>query len=161
MKEAEAFVEYLIRHELQLTTAESCTAGMIVELTADVEGCGDTIESGYVVYSISAKKRLLGVQQATIDQYNLTSEQVAREMAEGALRDSTANSAISTTGIAGPDAVDGIPAGTICFAWGFLVDGATLLFSGTRQFDGDRRNVRKQAALYAMNVFMGLHSTLR
>src|SRR5690606_27436565 len=120
-------VNYLRQNSLILTTAESCTAGLIIALLSDAEGCGSVLECGYVVYSVPAKKRLLNVKQATIDQYNLTSEAVAREMAFGALHDSTANIAVATTGVAGPDPVDGIPAGTICFAWGLQLAGSMQL----------------------------------
>ncbi|MCP6134557.1 CinA family protein, partial [Klebsiella pneumoniae] len=66
------------------------------------------MESGYVVYSPSAKQRLLGVSEATIERYGLTSEAVAWEMARGALKDSAATVAIATTGVAGPAPQSGI-----------------------------------------------------
>jgi nicotinamide-nucleotide amidase len=114
-------IAYLREHSLLLTTAESCTAGKIVTLLSEVEGSGELIESGYVVYSPEAKQRLLRVSAETIETFNLTSCEVAREMALGALHDSTANVAVATTGILGPDDVDGIPAGTICFRLGLSI----------------------------------------
>ena len=99
MNVSQTIVEYLRQHDLRLTTAESCTAGKIVTLLAEVPGSGDLIESGYVVYSSEAKQRLLNVNPHTIETFNLTSCEVAREMALGALLDSTANVAVATTGI--------------------------------------------------------------
>jgi PncC family amidohydrolase len=119
MSISEDTVDYLRGRLLILTTAESCTAGKIVTLLSEVEGSGELIESGYVVYSPQAKQRLLHVSPLTIETFNLTSVEVAREMALGALRGSSANVAVATTGILGPDDVDGIPPGTVCFAWAF------------------------------------------
>lgn len=102
-------LEYLKAHKLVLTTAESCTAGAMVALLAAVPGTGEVLESGYVVYSPSAKKRLLGVNPQTIERYGLTSEAVAWEMALGALKDSDATVAIASTGVAGPQPQDAIP----------------------------------------------------
>ncbi len=112
-----AALGYLKNNKLILSTAESCTAGCLVALLAAVPGTGEVLESGYVVYSPSAKKRLLGVSAETIERYGLTSEAVAWEMALGALRDSDASVVIATTGVAGPAPESGIPPGTMCFAW--------------------------------------------
>lgn len=148
---AEDTVRYLRDNALVITTAESRTAGKIVTLLSEVEGSGNFIECGYVVYSPQAKQRLLHVKPHTIDTFNLTSVEVAREMATGALRDSTANAAIATTGILGPDDVDGIPAGTICFAWAFQMADECHLFSHKHRFHGDRCEVQKQATEYALH----------
>lgn len=87
MSVAASIVEYLKHHQLVITTAESCTAGKIITLLSQVDGSGSWIESGYVVYSPEAKQRLLNVRRYTIDTFNLTSCEVAQEMAQGALRD--------------------------------------------------------------------------
>ena len=162
MKEAEQFIDYLRQHKLRLSTAESCTAGMIIALLADIPGSGSLMDCGYVVYSKEAKKRLLNVKQETIDKYTLTSEEVAREMALGALQDSTANAAIATTGIAGPESMDGIPPGTVCFAWAFSfdeehLDGEPHVFTQTQHFAGDRSQLRTLAARHALQQFADFH----
>ncbi len=72
-----ATLGYLKNNKLVLSTAESCTAGCLVALLAAIPGTGEVLESGYVVYSPSAKKRLLGVSAETIERYGLTSEAVA------------------------------------------------------------------------------------
>lgn len=100
-KSIEVTVEYLRKHALMLTTAESCTGGQIIALIAQVPGSGEVVECGYVVYSPEAKQRLLGGSAKTIANFNLTSVEVAKEMALGALRDSPATVAIATTGLCG------------------------------------------------------------
>jgi PncC family amidohydrolase len=157
MTVARSLIEYMREHELRLTTAESCTAGLIVTLLAEVPGSGSLIESGYVVYSPEAKQRLLGVKPRTIDTFNLTSREVAEEMAIGALRDANADVAVATTGLLGPDDKDGIPAGTVCFAWAFEVNGQRALFSRRERFFGDRRQVQRLSSEYALQQIPGYH----
>ncbi|MCJ8206836.1 CinA family protein [Pseudomonas sp. RGM2987] len=157
MTVAQSLVEYLREHKLRLTTAESCTAGLIVTLLAEVPGSGSLIESGYVVYSPEAKQRLLGVSPRTIDTFNLTSRQVAEEMALGALHDADANVAVATTGILGPDDMDGIPAGTVCFAWAFDINGRRALFSRRERFFGNRNQVQRYASEHALMQLRHFH----
>lgn len=138
--------------KLYLTTAESCTAGLIAATLADVPGAGALLDCAYIVYSTESKQHCLGVQAETIRRCNLTSEAVAREMAIGALGNSHANLAISNTGVT--DGTDpAIPAGTQCFAWAFkrLEGGSPVVFSETRRFEGDRNNIRDAAARYALS----------
>lgn len=144
-------LNYLARNKLYLTTAESCTAGLMVALLAEYPGCGESLESGQVVYSPAAKKRLLGVRQETLDTYNLSSEEVAREMAIGALNNSPANVAIATTGVAGPQPRDGIAPGTLCCAWAFRGAGGELtLYSSTEHIAGNRSQVLHDGAKLAL-----------
>ncbi|ROM72918.1 ompetence-damaged protein [Pseudomonas brassicacearum] len=157
MSVAHSICDYLRDHELRLTTAESCTAGQIVTLLAEVPGSGSLIESGYVVYSPEAKQRLLGVSPRTIEMFNLTSREVAEEMALGALHDANANVAVATTGILGPDDMDGIPAGTVCFAWAFEVNGQRALFSRQKRFFGSRGQVQLWAAEHALTQLQHFH----
>ena len=157
MSIAASTVCYLRENRLVLTTAESCTAGKIVTLLSEVEGSGEFIESGYVVYSPQAKQRLLHVSPYTIETFNLTSVEVAREMAIGALRDSTANVALATTGILGPEDVDGIPAGTVCFAWAFQSGGKRCVFSHEQRFFGSRCQVQAEASEYALKWLPQFH----
>lgn len=156
----ESMLDYLKAQELQLTTAESCTAGKVVGLLSEVPGSGSCIESGYVVYSPEAKQRLLGVKAETIERYNLTSEEVAREMAAGALRDSPAQAAIANTGLAGPGGADGIPQGTVCFAWGYRVADDIVLYAETRHFSGDREAVQLAAARHSLAGVVPYHQRL-
>ncbi|GGJ92106.1 CinA family protein [Pseudomonas matsuisoli] len=157
MNDVEHLIEHLQNHDVQLTTAESCTAGKMIELLACYPGIGSYLDAGYVVYSPAAKTRLLGVSPDTIEQHGLTSEAVSRAMAEGALKDSPADIAVATTGVAGPEPMDDIPPGTVCIAWGFRIDGAVHLHSETRHFDGERNDVLNDAAHYALGRIPTLH----
>lgn len=146
---------FMRQHCLMLTTAESCTAGLIAATLADVPGAGQSLDCAFVVYSPQAKQSLLGVSAETIEQYNLTSEEVAREMVLGALRNSRANVAIADTGVA-DSTDDEIPAGTQCFAWAFKLlpgsnDDDIAVFSETRRFNGNRNEIRDAAARYALS----------
>lgn len=151
-----ATLGYLKDHRLILTTAESCTAGCMVALLAAVPGTGEVLESGYVVYSPTAKKRLLGVAPRTIERYGLTGEAVAWEMALGALRDSDANVVIATTGVAGPEPQDGVAPGTLCFAWAFAGE-PVAVFTRTQRFFGDRSEVMQQGALFGLTRLAHYH----
>lgn len=157
MESPAAVIAHLKRFNLVLTTAESCTAGMVISLLADVEGSGAVMDCGYVVYSPEAKKRLLKVRQETIDRFNLTSEEVAREMVLGALDDSEAHIAISNTGVAGPDPIDGIEPGTVCLAWAFRYAKGIHVFSRTFHFSGDRQAVRRAAADASISNIVQFH----
>jgi nicotinamide-nucleotide amidase len=101
-----ALVEKLLAdarvRKLKIVTAESCTGGLIAGLLTEIAGSSDVVERGFVTYSNEAKEEMLGVPSALIRQHGAVSSQVALAMAEGALRNSLANVAVSVTGIAGP-----------------------------------------------------------
>ncbi|MDR6713806.1 PncC family amidohydrolase [Pseudomonas hunanensis] len=151
-----ATLDYLKQHGLLLTTAESCTAGFMAALLAEAPGTGEVLESGYVVYSPSAKQRLLGVSPLTIERYGLTSEAVAWEMALGALKDSSATVAIATTGVAGPGPEAGIAPGTFCYAWAFAGEPFTV-FTRSQRFTGERADVMHQGAVYGLTRIAHYH----
>lgn len=98
-----------------IATAESCTGGMIAAALTDIPGSSDVFDRGFVTYSNAAKQDMLGVRLATLEAFGAVSEQVAREMAEGALAHSRATLAVSVTGIAGPGGSEHKPEGRVCF----------------------------------------------
>lgn len=154
-------VAYLKNQHLLVVTAESCTAGLIASTLAEPPGCGAWLDSAFVTYSESAKMDCLNVDEKTIEQFGLTSEAVAREMAEGALALSEANLALATTGVAGPSAGDGNdPVGKVCFAWSFRTGKEMRTFSGTTIFNGERNEIREQATAYALNHISTHHALL-
>ncbi|MCE8520132.1 CinA family protein [Ruegeria pomeroyi] len=104
------------KQKTRIATAESCTGGMVIAALTDIPGSSDVVERGFVTYSNSAKQEMLGVRKATLDAHGAVSEQVAREMAEGALDHSRATLAVSITGIAGPGGSEFKPEGRVCFA---------------------------------------------
>ncbi|MFH7827960.1 nicotinamide-nucleotide amidase [Kluyvera chengduensis] len=133
-----------------LTTAESCTGGWIAKAITDIAGSSAWFERSFVTYSNEAKSQMIGVREATLEQYGAVSEQVVIEMAIGALRAARADFAISVSGIAGPDGGSADkPVGTVWFGI------ATAAGQGITQrecFEGDRESVRRQATAYALNL---------
>jgi nicotinamide-nucleotide amidase len=102
---------------LMAATAESCTGGLIAALLTEIPGSSTMLERGFVVYSNAAKQELLGVPAETLASHGAVSPETAVAMAEGALRASRAEVAISVTGIAGPDGGSaGKPVGLVHFA---------------------------------------------
>jgi nicotinamide-nucleotide amidase len=99
----------------RIATAESCTGGMVSAALTDVAGASDVFDRGFVTYSNAAKTQMLGVRPATLTAQGAVSEQVAAEMAAGALAHSTATLAVSVTGIAGPGGSEFKPEGRVCF----------------------------------------------
>ncbi|HVJ00685.1 MAG TPA: CinA family protein [Sphingomonas sp.] len=98
---ARALLETACDKELTLATAESCTGGLLASLLTDVDGASHAFERGFVVYTNEAKSELLGIPLDLIEREGAVSAAVARAMAEGALRESKADIAISVTGFAG------------------------------------------------------------
>lgn len=99
---AEAVLAAARQRHLKIATAESCTGGLVSAALTDIAGSSDVFERGFVTYSNEAKMQLLGVQASTIAEHGAVSEQTARAMAEGALKNSLADIAVSVTGVAGP-----------------------------------------------------------
>ena len=89
---------------------------MIAAALTDMPGSSDVFDRGFVTYSNAAKVAMLGVAQATLDAFGAVSEQVAREMAEGAMARAGVGLAVSVTGIAGPGGSEFKPEGRVCFA---------------------------------------------
>lgn len=100
---------------LTIATAESCTGGLVAAALTEVAGSSDVFERGFVTYSNAAKMELLGVLEETLAAHGAVSEEVAREMADGALARSAADLAVSVTGIAGPGPSEHKPEGRVCF----------------------------------------------
>jgi nicotinamide-nucleotide amidase len=100
---------------LMIATAESCTGGMVIAALTDIPGSSAVVDRGFVTYSNAAKMDMLGVRSATLAAHGAVSEQVALEMAEGAIANSCADIAISITGIAGPGGSEHKPEGRVCF----------------------------------------------
>ncbi|MDH2239938.1 nicotinamide-nucleotide amidohydrolase family protein [Pigmentiphaga sp. GD03639] len=150
MRTIEDIAREMRERKLLLATAESCTAGLIAAMLADVEGAGALLDCAFVVYSPDAKRHALGVPERILRTYNLTSEHVARAMGRGALARSRANVAIANTGVADGGG-DGVAAGTQCYAWVFRGgEGKIAVYSETRRFPGGRNAVRERAARHAL-----------
>lgn len=143
----ERLVALLQEKGCHVSTAESCTGGLIAAGIVDVSGASNVFEEGYVTYSNRVKEKLLGVSAATIEKYTVVSAEVAREMAQGTQKKTGSELTISVTGYAGPgDAEDGTKAGTVYIGTCFLGKTEARGFV----FDGDRRQVREQAVEEAL-----------
>jgi nicotinamide-nucleotide amidase len=132
---------------LKLATAESCTGGWVAMALTAIPGSSEWFERGYVSYSNEAKREDLGVAEQTLRRHGAVSEQVACEMAAGALKRARAQVALAITGVAGPTGgTADKPVGLVCFAWAH----GSKITSETRRFDGDRESVRRQSVLHAL-----------
>ena len=99
----------------RIATAESCTGGLIAGAITDIGGSSDIFDRGFVTYSNAAKVEMLGIRPETLATHGAVSEEIACEMAEGALTRSAATLAVSVTGIAGPGGSEFKPEGRVCF----------------------------------------------
>lgn len=115
MTQAHDVVAAAIAKGLTITTAESCTGGMISAAITDIAGSSAMFERGFVTYSNIAKSEMLDVEHSTLDAFGAVSEEVAAQMARGAFEKARADIAVSVTGIAGPGGSEHKPEGRVCF----------------------------------------------
>lgn len=148
MSLAEDVSSLLRRRGWMMTSAESCTGGLIAAAITDLPGSSDIFDRGFVTYSNQAKMDLLGVLPATLDAHGAVSEQTAREMAAGALKRTGCRIAVAVTGIAGPGGGSAEkPVGLVYI--GLAMEGfAPQAFR--HQFSGDRASVRAQSVAAAL-----------
>lgn len=128
---------------VMIATAESCTGGMVAAALTDVPGSSDVVERGFVTYSNNAKIDLLDISPRTLKLHGAVSEEIAREMADGAVRNSEAQLAVSVTGIAGPGGSEHKPEGRVCF--GLAMDGRETV-TETVEFGAQGRDAVRQLA---------------
>ena len=136
---------------LMITTAESCTGGLIAAALTEIAGSSAVFERGFVTYTNAAKHEMLGVLDQTLTKHGAVSEEVAAEMARGALAHSNAQLAVSVTGIAGPGGSDFKPEGRVCFGL------ATPTNAGTQTVEFGalgRANVRHAARDHALEMIL-------
>ncbi|MBU2866445.1 CinA family protein [Pacificibacter marinus] len=98
-----------------IATAESCTGGLIIGALTEIAGSSDVVDRGFITYSNEAKIEMLGIGPDTLDLHGAVSEQIAQQMADGALERSRAGLTVSVTGIAGPGGSAFKPEGRVCF----------------------------------------------
>ena len=98
----EELVEILTKKQYKITTAESCTGGLVAATIVNVSGASEVFQAGFVTYANEAKEKELGVKSETLQTYGAVSEKTAKEMAIGCAAHAKAQVGISTTGIAGP-----------------------------------------------------------
>lgn len=146
---AEELIGALKARGLMLATAESCTAGLISAAVTDVAGASAVFDRGFVTYSNAAKVQMLGVSEQTLADFGAVSEEVATQMAAGALAHSAAQIAVAVTGIAGPGGTEHKPEGRVCFG---IAQGGLLPRTFTREFGAiGRSNVRSKTVETAIS----------
>jgi nicotinamide-nucleotide amidase len=142
------------RRDVMVAVAESCTGGGVAEAITRISGSSAWFDRGFVTYTNTAKKEMLGVSGEMLQDHGAVSEEVAREMAQGALAFSHADISVSVTGIAGPaGGSPGKPVGTVHFAWG--VRGGAIQ-ARRFLFKGDRAAVRQQSVAVALQGLLDL-----
>jgi len=135
-----------------IATAESCTGGLIAGAITDAPGSSHAFDRGFVTYSNAAKQQMLGVQRETLEAFGAVSDQVAREMAIGALGRSDAQLAVAVTGIAGPGGSEHKPEGRVCF--GIAQQGHPAR-TETVEFGAlGRENVRRATVEHALGLLI-------
>jgi nicotinamide-nucleotide amidase len=131
----------------KLSTAESCTGGWIAKCCTDLAGSSGWFERGFVTYSNEAKREMLRVDAASLEQRGAVSREVALQMADGARRSARAQIAVAVTGIAGPDGgTTDKPVGIVWFAWSLPGRSEAERLC----FEGDRDAVRRQTVASAL-----------
>jgi nicotinamide-nucleotide amidase len=139
--------ELLRQRGWRITTAESCTGGLVAGAITAIPGSSGWFDVGFVSYSNDAKRELLDVPEAALRAHGAVSEQVARAMAAGALSRASADIAVAVTGVAGPTGgTPTKPVGIVCLAWSLR----RRVDSTTRRFDGDRTAIREASVVAAL-----------
>lgn len=134
---------------IKISTAESCTGGLIAAAITEVPGSSAWFDRGFVTYSNRAKTELLKVKPETLEQFGAVSTETAHEMAAGALANSDAEWVIAVTGVAGPGGGGSDkPVGTVYIAW---QNKHKFLHVERFQFTGNRQQVRRQTAVTALS----------
>lgn len=144
-----AVVKLLNKYGLTMTTAESCTGGMVAARLVSVPGVSDVFSGGFVTYSNKAKRKFLEVSKTTLKKYTAVSTEVAKEMAIGGVFANDSDMCVSVTGLAGPDgATDEIPLGRVYI--GCCLKGKTVVKE--YNFSGSREKIRELAASAALDL---------
>ncbi|WP_299904729.1 CinA family protein [uncultured Paracoccus sp.] len=134
-----------------IATAESCTGGLIIGALTEIAGSSDVVDRGFVTYSNAAKMQMLGIKPETLEAHGAVSEEIAAEMAVGALAHSQAQYAVAVTGIAGPGGSEHKPEGRVCFG----LAGAQGLRVETVEFGAiGRANVRAATVEHALRMLL-------
>ncbi len=148
---SERLVSSCSENGIHVSTAESCTAGLVAASIADVAGASNVLLGGAVTYTDAIKHRVLHVSEETLEHCTAVSERCAEELAEGSRALFGSDAAVSVTGYAGPGGgTEQDPVGTVCFG---LAEGSGVSSCRVR-FDGSRAEVRSQAAAFALALLL-------
>ncbi len=145
----QAVVRLLQKYELKVTTAESCTGGLLAGRIVNVAGASDVFHEGFITYSNKSKRKYLDVSKSTLKKHGAVSEQTAKEMATGGVFSTDCDACVAVTGIAGPDGgTEEKPVGLVYIAT-YMKDKVNVQ---RYQFKGDRAKIREQAVVKALDL---------
>lgn len=144
-------VDLLKERQMTLTTAESCTGGLLSGTLINVPGASDVFNEGYITYANASKQKILGVTASTLENFGAVSEQCAKEMAAGAAKAAGADCALAVTGIAGPGGgTEDKPVGLVYI--GCCVKDRVWVERHLMQ--GDRQTVRNHSVCQALQMLI-------
>jgi len=142
-------VRLLTKYDLTVTTAESCTGGLLAGRLVNVPGASEVFRQGFITYSNKAKRKQLDVSKTTLRKYGAVSEQTAKEMATGGVFATDADICIAVTGVAGPDGgTPEKPVGLVYIAC-YMKDSVQV---EEYHFNGNREKVREQTVVQALDL---------
>ena len=145
----QAVVRLLKKYELTVTTAESCTGGLLAGRIINVPGASEVYNEGFITYSNKAKRKYLDVSKSTLKKYGAVSEQTAREMATGGVFATDSDACVAVTGLAGPDGgSQEKPLGLVYIAT-YMKDKVNVQ---KYQFKGNRAKIREQAVVKGLDL---------
>lgn len=152
MDQRKFVLEQLKAHHLTVSTAESCTGGMIAAALTDLAGSSSVFVGGVVSYWTEIKHKVVGVSRETLDEFGAVSPQTAKEMAEGVRNIMGADLGVSVTGVAGPDSDErGNPVGCVYLA---LSDGKEIHVYKPEHLGNDRESIRRGAVDFALKLLI-------
>lgn len=141
--------EILLKYKLSLTSAESCTGGLLSSYLTDIDGASNFIFQNFVTYSNDAKMKFLDVKKQTLDSFGAVSEQTANEMALGLLK--YGDVSIATTGILGPTGGSKEkPIGLVYIGLGCKDKIKVIKYISKKASTNDRHKIKKDIAKYAL-----------
>lgn len=145
----EVVVKLLLQKKYTLSTAESCTGGLLTGCLVNVSGVSEVLKEGFITYSNEAKMKYLGVNENTLIEYGAVSKETAKEMVIGTVKATGSNAALAITGIAGPEGGTPIkPVGLVYIAC--YVNGKVTLQE--HYLKGNRQKVRELSVIYALDL---------
>lgn len=150
MELAQEVLNLLKERRMTLSTAESCTGGLIAATLTALSGSSEVFAGGVVSYWTQVKHDVLGVEQSTLDAVGAVAPETAREMAEGARKVLGTDLAVSVTGVAGPNSDErGNPVGLVYLA---LSDGGETIVHAPEDLGSERNEIRRNAVDYALEM---------
>ena len=153
MKKEELLIKFLDENKKTLSTAESCTGGLIASTIVSVSGSSKVYNQGFVTYSNDAKMKYLNVSKETLDNHGAVSEETVIEMAFGCAKESNSDMAIVSSGIAGPLGGSRLkPVGLVYI--GVFYNGEVKVYKNI--FKGDRNTIRNEAAYTAIGIALDM-----